>query len=240
MARGPRSPESRAGAASPVACLRDVHPLDRHGLSTTRSVRCTCTASSALAGEVSATSPVDPRGLAASVALRHLPHADQRVAPAAQHQLLQVPDLGQVPVLRRREDPLPQPPYVVLVAPPVDGVPVEDRPPVRSLRSVSTPIVMVSNLSFGSGVVGSSSSQAHLPTSAPFRAGHQARYPASYPGRPRRSRPSLSRFPVAFRPPAFASWASCSRRGFGPSLRSAYRTRISASGPRRGFHVPHA
>ena len=36
---------------------------------------------------------------------------------------------------------------------------------------------------------------------------------------------NLSRFPVAFRPPAFASRSSDSRRGVGPSLRSAYRTR---------------
>jgi len=33
-----------------------------------------------------------------------------------------------------------------------------------------------------------------------------------------------SRFPVAFRPPAFASWSSCARQGAGPSLRSAYRS----------------
>ena len=34
----------------------------------------------------------------------------------------------------------------------------------------------------------------------------------------------MSRFPAAFRPPAFASWSSCARRGTGPSLRSAYRS----------------
>ena len=33
----------------------------------------------------------------------------------------------------------------------------------------------------------------------------------------------MSRFPAAFRPPAFASWSSCARWGAGPSLRSAYR-----------------
>jgi hypothetical protein len=47
----------------------------------------------------------------------------------------------------------------------------------------------------------------------------------------------LSRFPAAFRLPAFASRSSDSRRGIGPSLRSAYRPR---AGPRRGYHVPHA
>jgi hypothetical protein len=38
----------------------------------------------------------------------------------------------------------------------------------------------------------------------------------------------MSRFPVAFRPPAFASRSSDSRRGIGLSLRSAYRARPSA------------
>ncbi len=42
-----------------------------------------------------------------------------------------------------------------------------------------------------------------------------------------------------FRPPAFASRSSCSRRGVGPSSRSAYRTQRRA-GPRRGYPVPHA
>ena len=37
----------------------------------------------------------------------------------------------------------------------------------------------------------------------------------------------MSRFPVAFRLPAFASWPSFPRWGAGPSLRSAYRPRKS-------------
>jgi hypothetical protein len=36
----------------------------------------------------------------------------------------------------------------------------------------------------------------------------------------------VSRFPVAFRPPAFASRVILSRQGVGPSLRSACRTTI--------------
>ena len=36
----------------------------------------------------------------------------------------------------------------------------------------------------------------------------------------------VSRFPAAFRPPAFASRVILSRQGVGPSLRSAYRTTI--------------
>jgi hypothetical protein len=50
-----------------------------------------------------------------------------------------------------------------------------------------------------------------------------------------------SRVPVAFPLPAFASRSSDSRRGVGPSSRSAYRRRPQArSGPRRGYRVPHA
>jgi pimeloyl-ACP methyl ester carboxylesterase len=60
--------------------------------------------------------PIDARGLAPSIALRHLPHADQRVRPGSQHQLLQVPDLRPVPLPRRLEDPLPQPPKGISVA----------------------------------------------------------------------------------------------------------------------------
>ena len=40
-----------------------------------------------------------------------------------------------------------------------------------------------------------------------------------------------SRFPVAFRLPAFASWSSDSRQGIGPSSRSAYRARPAARTP---------
>ena len=44
------------------------------------------------------------------------------------------------------------------------------------------------------------------------------------------------RFPVAFRPPAFASWASCPAEEF----RSPHgRPTRHSPGPRRGFHVPH-
>ena len=42
----------------------------------------------------------------------------------------------------------------------------------------------------------------------------------------------LVRFPGAFRLPAFASWASCTRRGLGPSLPPAYRH------PRTAWRTP--
>ena len=44
-------------------------------------------------------------------------------------------------------------------------------------------------------------------------------------------------FPAVFRPPAFASWSSCSRRGVGRSSRSAYRPRPDPDGV---FRVSHA
>jgi hypothetical protein len=56
-----------------------------------------------------------------------------------------------------------------------------------------------------------------------------------YGTRRRSGRPPLSRFPDAFRPPAFASWPSCSRRGFGlPHGRPTgqQRCRISTGFPR--------
>ena len=65
--------------------------------------------------------------------LRYPPHAQQRVAAGAEHQLLQIPGLGQVPCLRRREDALRQTPYVVLDLLPIDGQPVGDLV-LRSVR----------------------------------------------------------------------------------------------------------
>ena len=62
-------------------------------------------------------------------------------------------------------------------------------------------------------------------TSQPaFTAGHQARYPASYTKTTGRGPAVWLRFPAAFRPPAFASWASCSRQGIRLPLRSAYHS----------------
>ncbi len=83
----------------------------------------------------------------------------------------------------------------------------------------------VSNLPFGSGGHGQHRFKAHLPTSAPFR----ARAPGPVSGqlssddRPGGAPGLPSWFPVAFRPPAFASWASCPAGEFRLSSRSAYR-----------------
>ena len=177
--------------------------------------------------------PVDPGGPAPSVALRHLPHADQRVRPGPQHHLLQGPDLAQSCSRVALKILPPQPPYVLLVDPPVDGVPVEARPPVRSpSRCPTCPSVREAR---SASVV----QRLTCPRQRPFGPGHQGRYPASYPRAAAwRSRHHVARFPVAFRPPAFASWASCPAAGF----RSPHGRPTSsqpAPGPRRGFHVPH-
>jgi hypothetical protein len=117
--------------------------------------------------------PVDPGGPAPSVALRHLPHTDQRVRPGPQHHFLQGPDLGPVPLPRRLEDPPPQPPYVALVGRPVNGVPV--RHVFGSIHRHGVQLALrFWRLDQHQG------SKAHLPTSAPFRASHRGWYPASY------------------------------------------------------------
>ena len=83
---------------------------------------------------------------------------------------------------RRRENPLPQPPYVILDPPPLDGVPVNGRV-LRSCHHAHCARGV--NLSSGSGA-----SIIFLFTGSPdrvksaFGAGHQARYPAGFPTRP--------------------------------------------------------
>ena len=50
----------------------------------------------------------------------------------------------------------------------------------------------------------------------------------------------MSRFPAAFPLPALAFWSSCSRRGIGRSLRSAYQCAGDGLDLGRGFRVSHA
>jgi len=125
---------------------------------------------------------------------------------------------------RRLKDSLPQSLYLPLAVRPVDPVPIDRCPgSVSGGRSSGPFTISAPNLSFGSSGVADSSSKAHLPTWARFRA--RARGPVSG----QLYEPTsgglidLVRFRVAFRPPALASWASCTRRGLGPSLPPAYR-----------------
>ncbi len=80
--------------------------------------------------------PVDPRRPAARVALRHLPHADQRVAPAPQREFLQAPGPRPVALPHRLEDPAAQPPYLLLMMPPVHLLPGVTIKRGQALRSV--------------------------------------------------------------------------------------------------------
>ena len=178
------------------------------------------TASAALADEVNATSPVDARRLAASVVLRHPPHADQRVRPAPQHQLLQVADPLQVPVLRRLEDPLPQPPYVVLDRAPVDRVPVQVRRPRGPFTSIGVQLARKCWRRHRRLSKGSPGPRQHPSGSAQTRGIRPVIRP-----RRRRRRHYWVRFPAAFRPPAFASWAILF-----PPRRSAFLT-VGPPGP---------
>src|SRR5947207_8473461 len=177
--------------------------------------------------------PRRSRGPAPRVALRHLPHADQRVRPAPQHQLLQVPDLRPVLLPRRLEDPLPQPPYVLLMGTPVNGVPLQHV--LRSVhrhRRLTCPSVPAVTSCFAS--------KAHLPTSARFR----ARAPGPVSGQ---------LYETAGEGAGHAVPLSCclsaagirflgilSRPGIPPPLTAGLPRRQRQRGPRRGFRVPHA
>jgi hypothetical protein len=151
---------------------------------------------------------------------------------------------GPVTFARRLEDPLPQPPYDRLLGPPIDAVPIE----AFALRSVHCR--QHRRVRDGETVSGHRVQLAlrfPQPVVAGFKGSPASRQPLSGPGtrpgiRPvirnhrRRSRHAALRFPVAFRPPAFASWGILSRR----PLRSAYRATERRHGPERGLHVPHA
>src|SRR6266700_682705 len=113
-------------------------------------VACTCTATSARAWLVNATCPSTPAVLR--------------------------------PVLRCLtclEYPAPQPPYLLLMTPPVHlfpGITVEDR--ARALKSIHRSVQLIPWF-WHLLLLRVKGSPAHVGT--PFRAGHQARYPASYP-----------------------------------------------------------
>ena len=204
--------------------LRYVHPLDRQGLPGGDGL---VHAHRHLhpAGGSQRDLPVHPGGHAASIALGHLAHADQRVRPGPQHHLLQGPDLGPVLLLRRLEDPSPQPPYIGLRGrasrwrpsrgprPRVRSRSGRPSPPLGWRRSIPSCVQLVLRFRRSLALV---LQRLTCPRQQPFRVrptgpvsgqlsigGHLE----GWPYRPW--------FPVAFRPPAFASWASCSRREFG-------------------------
>jgi hypothetical protein len=89
----------------PCTGLGDVRPLDRQGLPGPGLLWHPChQLRPSLVGERHLT--VDPSRRTASIELRDPLHADQRVAMATEHQLLQTADPLVVPGLRSLEDPL--------------------------------------------------------------------------------------------------------------------------------------
>src|SRR4051794_2739592 len=148
---------------------------------------------------------------------------------------LQVPERAQVSSPRRREDPLPQPSYVVLRRPPVNGVPHQDI--VR--RSVHREVSNLPSDTDGIDQHPLHSSPAHV--SAPFEAPSTStpvsgQLPSN--GRLEEQPPTLW-FPVGFRPPAFASWASCSRQQDSAIPYGWPTGPPQRSGLCRGSRVPH-
>ena len=172
------------------------------------------------------TCPSMPAVLRPVLSSNHAPHADQRVSAGPEQQLLQIPHLLQVPCLTRREDPLPQTPYVLLDPTPINSVPVQGF--VR--RSVH-----LDGFRLGVQLV------------LRFQHRHQVSFTGSPgprqlpcgPGTLSRIRPVihdtvggqrlLSWFPAAFRLPAFACWTILSRWGSTPPSRSAYQAGSTAS-----------
>src|SRR5512133_2755801 len=100
---------------------------------------------------------------------------------------------------------------------------------------------MASNLPFGDGVCDRRFQRLTCPRQHPelgARRLDRRRYPAGYTETSMKETEDVFRFPVAFRPPALASWASCAR----PRISSPYG-RLTPPNPMagtgRGFHVPH-
>ncbi len=190
--------------------------------------------------------PVHARGPAPSIALCHLPHADQRVRPAPQHQFLQGPDLAQSPACaalkilclsrrtlssgtasQRRPSPGQRPPVRSLRGPPS---PARTRVPSSCLTCPSVPAAMTVRLQ-----------RLTWSTSAPFRV--RAPSPVSGQLSGTAARRSSHQVPVSrclSAPPAFASWTILFPPGTSASLTVGLPATLIAAGPRRGSHVPLA
>ncbi len=129
---------------------------------------------------------------------------------------------GQVTVPHRREDPPPQPRYVLLVGRPVHGVPLQPAlRSVRRLRHLTCPSVRLAACL--------SPHRLTWLASAPFRAQHELRYPAGYhgprPGGGRTALPAFSRRLSAAgfaSRPSFPAWYSAPLTIGLPSARSRW------------------
>ncbi len=198
-APGRRSRESRARAA--FLRFRDVNPPDGPGL----HAAAPCWSQEAISIfslPASTILPSTPAVLRPALTLRHLPHAQQRVRPGAEHQLLQIADLLRSPALLAVKIRCRSRRTSSSTAPPSIGVPVEN----IVLRSVHHRRCRGVQLALRFRRLRSpSSSQAHLTHVSSLSGRATARIRPVIRDHRRRGRPA-SRFPAAFRLPAFASW----------------------------------
>ena len=212
-----------------AAGLRNIHAPNRHrvparatAVHTHRHVRSLRRRQGNLA--------VDPRRPTPGIALGDLPHAHQRVRPRPQHQFLQRPDRGPVLLPRRLENPAPQPDYVLLMGTPINSVPIE-RDALGSVHRDGVQLAPSVHQAIGLGV-----QRLTCPRQHPFRVRPHKPASGRFPTTTAWSSSHAVASPVAFRPPASASWASCPAEGFCPSYDRP--TGPTRPGPRRGFHVP--
>ena len=181
-----------------VTGFRYIHPPDRgRPMRADRGVHLHRHLGPGLAGQCD--QPVDSRNPAARVALRHLPHADQRAAPAPQHQLLHVPGQRPVTFLHRLEDPAAQPPYLLLMEPPVHTIPGVTIKRGQALRSVHRGVQLAHQFRHLRSL---SPQRLTCPRQRSFEPGRKTGIRASYTKTIREEFPvPQPRFPAAFRPP---------------------------------------
>jgi hypothetical protein len=192
--------------------------------------RCTRTATSPLAAEVSATSPSIPAVLRPAlrcVTCRTLTSVLDRLRSISFGRFLTFGQSCSCAALkircRSRRTSSPQ-------ARQSNGIPGGDHVlrsvhPHRVHRGVGQHGVQLALRFRRSWLLRLKGSPAHVSTLSGRAA---ARYPAGYAGRPAEGRSCCPGFPSPYGAPAFASWASCSRQGLRPSLPPAYRRRLTA------------
>src|SRR5262249_14602423 len=147
------------------------------------------------------------------------------------HQLLQVPDLGPVLLLRRLEDPLPQPPYVLLTGTPVNRVPRQlALRPVHRHRRLTCPSVPA--------VPAVRLQQLTCLTSAPLR----ARAPGPVSGQLYETASGGAGHAVPLSRCLSAAGIRLLRHPFPPGTSAPLTVGLPRyqHGPGQGFHVPHA
>jgi hypothetical protein len=170
--------------------------------------------------------PVDPGRLAASVDLRHPPHAQQRVRPGAEQQFLQLRTFFRSPALlavkircrsRRTSS------WTCRQS-------IASQSTTSSSGPFATPVA--SNLPIGSGVfVHQAITGSPDPRQLPFGPGNRP-YPTSYAQTTRRRcRSRGPGFPLPFGRRHWLLGSSCARWGIEPSSRSAYRQQPACRTP---------